>query len=83
MHEVDIVLERDDGALVGIEVKANATVASDDFSGLRKLAEATKHRFNFGVVLYDGDVVVQLAQLAAAPVSCLLVSVPSLPRDSN
>jgi predicted AAA+ superfamily ATPase len=72
MHEVDIVLERDDGALVGIEVKANATVASDDFSGLRKLAEATKHRFNFGVVLYDGDVVVPFGpRLAAAPVSCL------------
>jgi predicted AAA+ superfamily ATPase len=72
MHEVDIVLERDDGALVGIEVKANATVASDDFSGLRKLAEATKHRFNFGIVLYDGDVVVPFGpRLAAAPVSCL------------
>jgi predicted AAA+ superfamily ATPase len=72
MHEVDIVLERDDGALVGIEVKANATVASNDFSGLRKLAEAAKHRFNFGVVLYDGDVVVPFGpRFAAAPVSCL------------
>lgn len=72
MHEVDIVLERDDGALVGIEVKASATVASDDFSGLRKLADAAKRRFNFGVVLYDGDVVVPFgSRLAAAPVSCL------------
>ena len=72
MHEVDIVLERDDGAPVGIEIKANATVASDAFSGLRKLAEASKHRFNFGVVLYDGDVVVPFgSRLAAAPVSCL------------
>jgi predicted AAA+ superfamily ATPase len=34
MHEVDIVLERDDGKIVGIEVKASATVKSSDFSGL-------------------------------------------------
>lgn len=39
MHEVDIVLERDDGMIVGIEVKASATVKSSDFAGLRTLAE--------------------------------------------
>lgn len=33
MREVDIVLERDDGMIVGIEVKASATVRSSDFGG--------------------------------------------------
>jgi uncharacterized protein len=72
MHEVDIVLERDDGALVGIEVKASASVTSSDFSGIRKLAEACGKRLKFGVLLYDGDTVVPFGPLlAAAPISCL------------
>jgi predicted AAA+ superfamily ATPase len=35
MREVDIVLERDDDMIVGIEIKASATVKSADFGGLR------------------------------------------------
>jgi hypothetical protein len=38
---VDIVLERDDGMIAGIEVKASATVKASDFSCLRALAEAS------------------------------------------
>ena len=72
MREVDIVLERDDGIIVGIEVKANATVKPGDFSGLRALAEACGDRFAFGVVLYDStDVVPFDDRLAAVPLSCL------------
>lgn len=72
MHEVDIVLERDDGMIVGIEVKAAATVKSSDFAGLRTLAEACKERFAYGVVLYDSaDVVPFGDRLSAAPLSCL------------
>jgi predicted AAA+ superfamily ATPase len=72
MREVDIVLERDDGMIVGIEVKASATVKAGDFAGLRALAEACGDRFAFGVVLYDSaDVVPFGDRLAAAPLSCL------------
>jgi uncharacterized protein len=72
MHEVDIVLERDDGAIVGIEVKASASVTISDFSGIRKLAEACGKRFTFGILLYDGDTVVPFGPgLAAAPISSL------------
>ncbi|WP_331461725.1 DUF4143 domain-containing protein [Vineibacter terrae] len=39
-NKVDIVLERDDGTIVGIEVKASITVRATDFAGLRKLAGA-------------------------------------------
>lgn len=72
MHEVDIVLERNDGMIAGIEIKAGATVTNDDFSGLRKLAEACKGKFAFGAVLYDSDVIVPFGRnLAAAPLSCI------------
>lgn len=77
MREVDIVLERDDGTVVGIEVKASATVKAGDFSGLRALAEACGDRFAFGAVLYDSTDVVPFGdRLAAAPLSCLWDAVP-------
>ena len=72
MREVDIVLERDDGTIAGIEVKAAATVRSGDFAGLRTLADACKERFACGVVLYDSADFVPFGEnLAAAPLSCL------------
>ena len=72
MHEVDIVLERVDGAIVGIEVKASASVTTADFSGIRRLAEACGKRFTFGALLYDGDTVVPFGPgLVAAPISSL------------
>jgi len=70
--EVDLVLERRDGSLVGIEVKASATVSSADFNGLRKLARPAGDKFAFGAVLYDGEEVLPFGEnLAAVPVSCL------------
>ena len=72
MREVDIVLERDDGLIAAIEVKAPATVRSGDFDGLRILALACPHRFAYGVVLYDGTDVVPFGdRLAAVPLSSL------------
>jgi hypothetical protein len=68
----DPLLERDDGLIVGIEVKAAATVISSDFAGLPTLAEACKERFAYGVVLYDSvDVVLFGDRLSAVPLSCL------------
>lgn len=54
-NEVDLVIENDAGDIVGIEVKAAATVTSSDFAGLRKLAGACNSRFRCGLVLHDGD----------------------------
>ena len=66
MREVDIVLERDDGMIAAIEVKASATVKASDFSGPRALAEACGDRFAFGVVLYDSTDVVPSGDRPAA-----------------
>ena len=70
--EVDLVVEDHTGALVGIEVKAAASVNAADFKGLRKLAGASGGDFRLGVVLYDGDKAVPFGEhLYAAPISCL------------
>lgn len=70
--EVDIVIERGARALVGVEVKAAATVTAADFRGLRKLREAAGKRFVAGVVLYDGEVSVPFdEQLHAVPLRAL------------
>jgi len=52
--EVDAILENRQGQVVGIEVKAAATVRSEDFSGLRHLAERLGTDFIAGIVLYTG-----------------------------
>ncbi len=71
-NEVDIVIEDQDGQVVGIEVKAAATVRGDDFSGLRKLREACGKRFALGLVLYDHDTVTPFGErMFAAPISTL------------
>src|SRR5580698_9586981 len=70
--EVDLVIETGGGALVGIEVKASATVNAGDFKGLRKLAEAGGDNFKLGVVLHDGGRPVPFGdRLVAAPMFCL------------
>ena len=53
--EVDLVIERGARAVVGVDVKAAATVTASDFRGLRKLQAAAGDRFVGGVVLYDGE----------------------------
>lgn len=71
-NEVDLVLERDDGMVAGIEIKASATVTPSDFGGMKKLADACGSKFAYGVVLYDGDTIVPFgSKLAAVPISCL------------
>ena len=73
LDEVDLVIETGSGALVGIEVKASATVNAGDFKGLRKLAEACGDNFKPGVVLYDGGRPAPFGdRLVAAPMSYLL-----------
>ena len=70
--EVDIVVENEQGALVGIEVKASATVHANDFKGMRKLLDNCGDDLKLGLVLYDGMKVVPFGdRLFAAPMSCL------------
>ena len=71
-YEVDIVIENSIDELVGVEVKAAATVTSRDLRGLRKLASIAADKFKLGVVLYDGNETTPLGdRLWAAPVASL------------
>lgn len=70
--EVDVVIEDRRGRIVGIEVKASATVRSEDFRGLRQLQDAVGDRFVRGLVLHDHDRVTPFGEkLQAAPLSIL------------
>jgi uncharacterized protein len=70
--EIDLIVESSSGGIVGIEVKAAATVTASDFKGLKKLAAACGDDLKLGVVLYDSDQVVPFGdRMFAAPVSCL------------
>jgi predicted AAA+ superfamily ATPase len=70
--EVDVVIEDRRGRVVGIEVKASATVRPKDFRGLRQLQEAVGDRFMRGLVLHDHDRVTPFGEkLQAAPLSIL------------
>lgn len=55
-REIDFLIERDDGALLGIEVKAGSALKSEHFKHLRWFKEniATKRPFS-GFVLYTGE----------------------------
>ncbi len=71
-NEVDIVIENHSGQVVGVEVKASATVTSADFKGLRRLAAGAGDRFVRGMVLYDYHQTVHFDErMAAVPVSAL------------
>ncbi|CAA6813769.1 MAG: ATPase component BioM of energizing module of biotin ECF transporter, partial [uncultured Thiotrichaceae bacterium] len=53
-NEVDLVLECDGGRLIGIEVKASASVSESDFRGLAKFADFVGDRLESGLVFYGG-----------------------------
>ncbi len=70
--EVDTLLERRDGRVAGIEVKAAATVTQRDLRGLRALETKLGDDFLCGVVLYAGADARQLTQrIWALPISAL------------
>jgi len=70
--EVDIIIEQG-RQLVGIEVKASATVTGSDFKGLNKLKEACGDKFCAGVVFFDGESILPFGErLFAIPISFLI-----------
>lgn len=70
--EVDLVIEDRRGRVIGIEVKASATVRPQDLRGLRQLQEAVGDKFIQGLVLHDHDRITPFDEkLHAGPVSLL------------
>jgi predicted AAA+ superfamily ATPase len=70
--EVDFVLESPLREVMGIEVKAAATVQVSDFKGLRRLQDQCGDSFLTGIVLYDGDMALPFGErLWAIPLQWL------------
>ena len=71
-QEVDLLLEDARGRIVGIEVKAGATVQERDVRTLLDLAETLGKRFVRGVVLYTGERAVPFSEkVMALPMATL------------
>lgn len=72
-REVDFVIEREDGAILGIEVKAASLVNKAMFKHLTWFREHMTPKQKFvGIVFYTGDHVVPFGpDLWAVPISCL------------
>jgi len=75
-HELDLVIERSDGKVVGVEVKASMSVRPEDFSGLASFADYAREKFLHGILFYSGDKVlpfrIQGTTYHAVPISTLL-----------
>ena len=70
--EVDVVIENAAGQLVGVEIKAAATVKESDLRGLKRLRTFARGAFRLGVILYDGIETLPLGdRFWAAPLSTL------------
>ena len=70
--EVDLVIERDAASLVGVEVKAAATIHHTDFTGLRRLKNTAGKRFKGGVLMYTGETILPFGdKLYAVPLWAL------------
>ncbi|MET0601670.1 MAG: ATP-binding protein [Baekduia sp.] len=76
-REVDLVLERRDGSVVGVEVKTSASASPSDFRGLRHLRDRLGDRFKAGVLLYTGESTVPFEdRLVAVPLCGLWAEAP-------
>ena len=70
--EVDLLLERTDGAIAAVEVKLSATIGPSDFAGLEGLRALVGKRFRAGAVVYTGDRILPFGNhLWAVPIETL------------
>lgn len=62
-REIDFLVEREDGAILGIEVKAGSSISTADFKHLKWFKEnIAKNRPFVGVVLYSGEIAGSMGQ---------------------
>jgi predicted AAA+ superfamily ATPase len=69
--EVDVVIANGLGQLVGVEIKASASVQAGHLVGLRRLAAQAGDRFLGGVLLYDGIQSLPMGSVAGRPIWAL------------
>ncbi len=71
-REIDLLIERPDGRLIAVEVKAGATVRPADAKHLRWLQDLVGDRFELGLILYTGQQPLAISnRILALPLSSL------------
>jgi predicted AAA+ superfamily ATPase len=72
-REIDFIIERDDQALLGIEIKAASSISAADFKHLKWFRDnIAKNRLFIGIVLYAGELAGKMGEnLWAVPFSAL------------
>ncbi len=79
-QEIDFIIEKPNGTLIAIEVKARQTVTQNDFQTMRMLQNELPTKFSRGIVLYQGDKILPFGHnLWAMPLSSLW----SLKNEAN
>lgn len=77
--EVDLVLRKPNGELMGVEVKSSSAVTMADAKGLQVFAERAGDRLVCNVIVYTGRAVQQLDERTwAVPVASLFGASPSV-----
>ncbi len=70
--EVDFIVENERNDLVAIEVKASATIGTNDFKGIKDFHSLVGDNLRAGIVLYDGNEIKSVGdKLWAVPLSSL------------
>ena len=71
-REIDFMVERSDGALLGIEVKAGSALGAGDFKHLKWFAKSLAKGEFTGIVLYSGEHTLRFGEgFYAVPLSAL------------
>ena len=71
-QEVDLILHTPRGEVIGIEVKASASVRAEDFRGMRHLKDKIGSNLLAGIILYTGSVTASFGNgMRALPISAL------------
>lgn len=71
-QEIDFIIERSDGKLIAVEVKATSKIESKDFNHIKAFEDETKDKFLRGILFYTGSEIIPFSKnLFAMPISSL------------
>ncbi len=71
-QEIDFLIERSDGKITAIEVKATSKIAAADFNHIKSFEEENRAKFLRGIIFYTGKESIPFAKnLFALPINSL------------
>jgi len=71
-QEIDFVIERNDGKIIAVEVKATSKIDTKDFNHIKAFSDETKDKFLRGILFYTGSEIIPFSKnLFALPINAL------------